>query len=225
MYGDFMANNRYKELINENNERVSYLGDSYKRVADIYVKKARGYGIKSIDTEVRISEVLEELEGYNNKGIDVNIAIPSLTTYVEENVQKLSKAPSFVPKLKEIIAVSIFLLCLIGYFVISGIFNKKAELAAPTNISVVLEADKSFYITWIHNELATEGYYLEVYDGDNNLLKEVDVPMRVQEGRQYVALKDLIYQEGTVYTFKIICEETDNYAESEEAIYVYPKSK
>ena len=37
----YMSNNRYKELIKENNERINYLGDSYKRVAEIYVKKSR----------------------------------------------------------------------------------------------------------------------------------------------------------------------------------------
>ena len=218
----YMSNNRYKELIKENNERINYLGDSYKRVAEIYVKKSRGYGVKSIDTEVKITEVLEELESFSNKGVDVNIAIPSLTNFVEERVAKISKAPSSLPKIKEIIAVSIFLLCIVGYFVVSKIFDKKVPLAAPKEISVMLEADNSFYLTWQHNELATEGYYMYIYDQNGKLLKEADIVMRVTEGRQYIYIKDLIYQEGTIYTFKITCEETENYGASEEAIYTYP---
>ena len=52
---------RYKELIKENNNVLNALSDDYRKVGYNYVKKARGYAVKSLDTEIRIKEVLEEL--------------------------------------------------------------------------------------------------------------------------------------------------------------------
>ena len=51
---------RYKELIKENNNVLNALSDDYRKVGYNYVKKARGYAVKSLDTEIRIKEVLEE---------------------------------------------------------------------------------------------------------------------------------------------------------------------
>ena len=53
---------RYKELIKENNNVLNALSDDYRKVGYNYVKKARGYAVKSLDTEIRIKKVLEELK-------------------------------------------------------------------------------------------------------------------------------------------------------------------
>ena len=39
--------NRYQELKKENNELLITLGDSYQRLADIYIKKARGFATRT----------------------------------------------------------------------------------------------------------------------------------------------------------------------------------
>ena len=44
---------RYKELIKENNNVLNALSDDYRKVGYNYVKKARGYAVKSLDTEIR----------------------------------------------------------------------------------------------------------------------------------------------------------------------------
>ena len=91
---------RYKELIKENNEAISYLSDSYQRIVLAYTKKARGFGVKSLDTEVRIKKVIEEVTEFDQKNIDVNVAIPNMTDFIEERVKLISKAPSLKFKVK-----------------------------------------------------------------------------------------------------------------------------
>ena len=91
---------RYKELIKENNLAISYLSESYQRIVLAYTKKARGFGVKSLDTEVKIKKVIEEVTSYDEKNIDVNIAIPNMTDFIEERIKLISKAPSMKFKIK-----------------------------------------------------------------------------------------------------------------------------
>ena len=50
--------NRYKQLKKENDQLLNTLGDSYQRVATIYIKKARGFAVKNEDTEVKVRDTL-----------------------------------------------------------------------------------------------------------------------------------------------------------------------
>ena len=50
--------NRYQELKKENDQLLNTLGDSYQRLATIYIKKARGFAVKNEDTEVKIRDTL-----------------------------------------------------------------------------------------------------------------------------------------------------------------------
>ena len=61
------------DIIKENNEAISYLSDSYQRIVLAYTKKARGFGVKSLDTEVKIKKVIDEVTRFDQKNIDVNV--------------------------------------------------------------------------------------------------------------------------------------------------------
>lgn len=212
---------RYKELIKENNIELSYLNDSYQKIANVFVKKARGYGVKSLDTEVKIKEVLKELSSYNEKNIDVNLAIPNMTTYIEENMKTISKAPSNKDRIKEIIAVSIFILVIIGYFVVNAMLKKKVPLEAPSDaiVEVLYDSENNtdyFYLEWAYDVNATEGYNLTIKI-DGQIVKETVVIKNVdtETNRQCVILKDVIYDSSKTYIFEISTAPTDTYEESD----------
>lgn len=215
---------RYKELIKENNETIKYLSNSYQSIAYTYIKKARGYAIKSLDTEVKIKKVLEELSNFDEKHIDVHLAIPNMSIYIESHVQYLSKAVANKYKVKEIIAVTIFLLILVGYFVANFYLNKKVPLSTPTNVNIAVMPNQNncFYLTWDHNELATNGYYLIIYEDDEKI-KEVDVKKQVDTNtnKQYFKT-DIVYKDGKRYKFEIKTEATNEYKASDIVIIYYP---
>lgn len=220
---------RYKELIKENNQAISYLNDSYQNIANIFAKKARGYGIKGLDTEVKIKEVIKEISSYNDKGIETNIAIPNITLYIEDKMKSISKAPSNKDRIKEIIAVSIFLLVIAGYFVVNFMINKKLPLDPPADITASLMTNSStnqeyFYLEWKYNNLATEGYNLKVII-DGETVKDIVVEKNVDTttNRQCVLLKDVIYDSNKTYVFEISTVKTDTYEESDVTIYTYDK--
>lgn len=216
---------RYKQLIKENNQTMTYLSDSYQRIANNYIKKARGYGVKSIDTEVKIKAVLEELSSYNQKNIDANIAIPNMTNYIEQHIQELSKAPNISFKIKEIVAVGILIILIAGYYVINCQFNKKKPLAAPQDVVIsVIGDNQHFYLEWTHNPLAQNGYKVTIRNKETNeVIKTISIAKRViDEKRQECNLTDIIYNPDIIYVFEIKTQETQNYGESEIATYIYP---
>lgn len=216
---------RYKQLIKENNQTMTYLSDSYQRIANNYIKKARGYGVKSIDTEVKIKVVLEELSSYDQKNIDANIAIPNMTNYIEQHIQELSKAPNISFKIKEIVAVGILIILIAGYYVINCQFNKKKPLAAPQDVVIsVIGENQHFYLEWTHNPLAQNGYKVTIRNKETNeVIKTISIAKRViDEKRQECNLTDIIYNPDIIYVFEIKTQETQNYGESEIATYIYP---
>lgn len=215
---------RYKELIKENNETIQYLSNSYQSIANTYIKKARGYAIKSLDTEVKIKKVLEELSSFDEKHIDVHLAIPNMSIYIENHVHKLSKAIHNKYKVKEIIAVTIFLLCIIGYFIANVWLNKKVPQPSPTNVNIAVMANQNncFYLTWDHNEFATNGYYIIIYEDDEKV-KEVDVKKQVDTNtnKQYFKT-DIVYKDGKRYKFENRTEATNEYKASDIITIYYP---
>lgn len=216
---------RYKQLIKENNQTMTYLSDSYQRIANNYIKKARGYGVKSIYTEVKIKVVLEELSSYDQKNIDANIAIPNMTNYIEQHIQELSKAPNISFKIKEIVAVGILIILIAGYYVINCQFNKKKPLAAPQDVVIsVIGDNQHFYLEWTHNPLAQNGYKVTIRNKETNeVIKTISIAKRViDEKRQECNLTDIIYNPDIIYVFEIKTQETQNYGESEIATYIYP---
>ncbi len=213
---------RYKELIKENDNAILQLSEDYQVIANAYTKKARGYGTKSLDTEVRIKEVIEELISFDEQHLDKNEAIGNMTDYIENNIKKIAKAPGRANKIKEIIAVSIFILLIAGYFVLNTWLNRKRPLAAPTDITIDLDEEGCFKLTWTYNVLATEGYEVIIYK-DGEKLKSLTVDKMVSEGTNTQLFSSKIaYEENHVYIFEITAKGTDDYKESQKAQITYP---
>lgn len=219
---------RYKQIIKENNELLNALGDSYRRIAYNYTKKARGYGVKNIDTEVKIKAVLEELTSYEEQRLEANIVIPNMTEYIESHIKELSKAPNISIKIKEIIAVGILLLCLVGYFVLNAYFNRKRPLGVPSDtvVKVVEVADKNYFcLMWEENPLASEGYTIKVYKEDGSMepyTKIIRKNVDANTGKQLSEIREIGYDGVSTYIFEIVANSTDKYNESEVFTIKYP---
>ena len=65
------------EITKENDQLLNSLGDSYQRLATIYIKKARGYAVRNEDTEVKIRDTLFILKKHSDDGAICSIAIPN----------------------------------------------------------------------------------------------------------------------------------------------------
>lgn len=221
---------RYKELIKENNLAISYLSESYQRIVLTYTKKARGFGVKSLDTEVKIKKVIEEVTSYDEKNIDVNIAIPNMTDFIEERIKLISKAPSMKFKIKEIVAITLLIAGIVAYFIIDKACSKDIRLGEPINVVVTVnKSTNCFYLTWQNNEMAKSGYNIYIYKNDE-LIKETVVPWQVIDasddyvGTQYYQ-SDVVYVEGNIYKFEIVAIKTSNFKDSDTTTIYYPKDK
>lgn len=217
---------RYKQLIKENNEMLNQLSDSYRRIAYNYTKKARGYGVKGIDTEVKVKAVLEELTTYDEKHLDANIIIPNMTTYIESHVKLLSKAPNISIKIKEVLAVGILILCIVGYFVLNSYLNRKRPLGVPTDAYIEIDATNAYFrLIWEENPLASEGYTIVIYTKENpteTFTKIVKKNVDSTSGKQISEIKEIIYDGESTYIFEIKANATDDYQESEVFKITYP---
>lgn len=217
---------RYKQLIKENNDMLNKLGDSFRRIAYNYTKKARGYGVKGIDTEVKIKAVLEELTTYDENHLDANIIIPNMTEYIESHIKQLSKAPNISIKIKEVLAVSALILCIIGYFVLNSYLNRKRPLGVPTDAIVEVDSTSDYFrLIWEENPLASEGYTIKIYKEDGSMepfTKIVKKNVDSNSGKQISEIKEIIYDGVSRYVFEIQANETNDYNESEVFIVTYP---
>lgn len=217
---------RYKQLIKENNDMLNKLGDSFRRIAYNYTKKARGYGVKGIDTEVKIKAVLEELTTYDENHLDANIIIPNMTEYIESHIKQLSKAPNISIKIKEVLAVSALILCIIGYFVLNSYLNRKRPLGVPTDAIVEVDSTSDYFrLIWEENPLASEGYTIKIYKEDGSMepfTKIVKKNVDSNSGKQISEIKEIIYDGVSRYVFEIQANETNDYNESKVFIVIYP---
>lgn len=217
---------RYKQLIKENNDMLNKLGDSFRRIAYNYTKKARGYGVKGIDTEVKIKAVLEELTTYDENHLDANIIIPNMTEYIESHIKQLAKAPNISIKIKEVLAVSALILCIIGYFVLNSYLNRKRPLGVPTDAIVEVDSTSDYFrLIWEENPLASEGYTIKIYKEDGSMepfTKIVKKNVDSNSGKQISEIKEIIYDGVSRYIFEIQANETNDYNESEVFIVTYP---
>lgn len=217
---------RYKQLKKENDELLSYLSESYKKIGTAYLKKARGYAVKSLDTEVRIKEVLEELTSFDEKSLDANIVISNMTEYIESNINKLSKAPKSSITIKEVIAVSLFIAAILAYFAFDLFLNKKTEHFEPTNIEVSLARSKGedvLFIKWDYNQFASDGYDIEIYENGNLIKPAFHVDMMIDsESKKQYYLSDVIYHEDSIYEIKIVVRETEDYNRSKVITFKWP---
>ena len=140
--------NRYKELKKENDQLLNELGDSYQRLATIYVKKARGYAVRNEDTEVKIRDTLFILKKHSDDGAICSIAIPNESEFIESRVALLSKQYKDPDMIKGAIILAVLIILGIAWYMGSQYLSRKVAYSTPQNINVNILEDNKIEITW-----------------------------------------------------------------------------
>lgn len=208
-----MKDNRYQELKKANNEILNHLSLSYQNVANIYVKKARGYACKTIDTELKIQNVLKKLEDYDFRHVTINIAIPSETEFIESNIANLSKQIKDPNRYKTIIWSVIILSSIVAWFVISIWLKSETPNQSPQNFTYEVLSDTKIKLKWDENSWATEGYYVWYIDNNN------------KKYGKYETLETefiITIEKDKTYTIYVQTIKTEYLGESDPSIINYP---
>lgn len=211
-----MKDTRYNELKVKNNQTIQNLSDSYQKVALIYTKKARGYAVKNCDTEIKIEQVLDTLASFDERRVAFSIAIPNESSFIEERIAELSKAVKDPDRVKSIVIVSLLVLAILAWFVISIWMRQETPLQRPTNLKYEIIEENKIKITWDEVEFATEGYFVGMID--ENGIRKGDY--EVSEC-SYVFTVDLTKR----YTFYVNARKTDLLAESKTSEITYPSNQ
>ena len=147
---------RYQELIKENNATARFLLPSYQQVATKLIRLARGRGVKNEDTEVVIKNILEELQDYSNRNVDIKLVIPDVDKYLEDKLTYISKK---VPKkylTKEIIAIIIFCSIFIGWIVLQQWLKSDVSYKTPENVIIEELENNKIKVKWDQVNFAEE---------------------------------------------------------------------
>lgn len=209
--------NRYQQLKKENNLTLSYLSDSYQQLANIYIKKARGYAIASEDTEIKIKIVLTELTKYDTEGIHISQSIPNQSEYIEKNIKLLSKKYHNPEQIKGIIWVAVLIIASIAWIAVGKYFARTVAYDAPKefHIARTVEKNDKLEITLKWREVANASAYVVYYEVDGNKSAE-----RTVETTEYT----FTLSKGQSYTFYIYTKSNSVFAQSETSsiTYQYP---
>ena len=203
-------NERIQELKKENNQLLNSLGDSYLRLADIYVKKARGYGVRNEDTEVKIRDTLFILKKYSDEGALCNVVIKNESEFIEGRVKLLSKQYKDPDMLKGAIILGVLVVLAIGWVVVGKYLSRKVYFDKPTNFVVSNVEDNKVTLTWGNVLYAKE--YSIYYKVDNNSSSTY-----YTEKCEYT----FTLEKGKTYTFYLYVDANDLFGKSEEVSVTY----
>lgn len=154
-----MEKNRYNELKKENDVKLETLTDSYKHIARTYVLKARGYAEKTLDTEARIKDVLDELLDACEQQIPVFVKVPDMSGYIESKINLLAKRSNKKEKVKSIVFTVLFIGFILSVIILGLYFRSGNYLDKPDNIKHEV-IDGSFTISWDIDKNASAGYII-----------------------------------------------------------------
>lgn len=203
--------NRYQELKKENDQTVSYLGDTYQYLADIYIKKARGYAVKNEDTEIKIRTVLDTLKNYDEQRIPLPVAIPNESKFIEENVKLLSKKYKDPDHIKGIIWLTVIIVFCIGWIVAGQYLARPVYFDAPTGLKVTKINDDKIKVSWREVDNAKE-YVIYFKDETGN-----KSALRTISECEYIFEIDKSHS----YTFYVYVKESSAINKSSESSITY----
>ncbi len=207
--------NRYQQLRKENDLLLSYLTDSYKQLAEIYIKKARGYAVREEDTEVKIKIVLTELTKYDESGIHITTAIPNQSEYIEKNIRLLSKRYKDPDRIKGIIWVCVIIIASILWIAAGKYFAKEVTYLAPKefHIARVYENNNNMLeITLKWREVENANEYVIYYEVDGNKSAQ-----RTVEGIEFT----FTLEKNQTYIFYIYTKNNSVFGSSEVVSVTY----
>lgn len=202
--------NRYQELKKENNELLKLLTDSYLRIADIYVKKARGYGVRNEDTEVKIRDTLYILKKYSDEGAICSIVIKNESEFIEERIKLLSKQYKDPDLIKGGIIFAVFIVLTIGWVVVGQYLSRQVYFETPTALKVSNVENNKVTISW--NSVLYAKEYCIYYEVDNNTSSTY-----YSEKCEFT----FTLEQGKTYTFYVYVQANDLFGKSNEAVVTY----
>lgn len=202
--------NRYKELKKENDQLLNELGDSYQRLATIYVKKARGYAVRNEDTEVKIRDTLFILKKHSDDGAICSIAIPNESEFIESRVALLSKQYKDPDMIKGAIILAVLIILGIAWYMVGQYISRKVAYSTPQNINVNILEDNKIEITW--NQVMYANEYTIYY-----IVEENTSAMYKSEENKYI----FELEKNKEYTFYIYVPGNNLFMQSETASYTF----
>ena len=202
--------NRYQELKKENDQLLNTLGDSYLRLATIYIKKARGYAVRSEDTEVKIRDTLYVLKKYSDEGALCSVVIKNESEFIEERVALLSKQYRDPEMIKGGIILAVLIVACVGWVAVSKYLSRKVYYEAPSSFIVSNVEGNKVTLTWQNVPLAQK--YSIYYETD----KETSSTYYTEKCEYTFTLNY-----GKTYTFYVYVEADDVFGKSEESSVTY----
>lgn len=202
--------NRYQELKKENDQLLNSLGDSYLRIATIYVKKARGYAVRNEDTEVKIRDTLYILKEYSDEGALCNVVIKNESDFIEGRIALLSKQYKDPEMIKGSIILAILIVACVGWVSVSNYLSRKVYYEKPSSFIVSNVEDNKVTLSWQGVSLAKKYSIYYKVDGQTS-------STYYTEKCEYT----FTLEEGKTYTFYLYVAEDDVFGKSEEASVTY----
>ena len=202
--------NRYQELKKENDQLINNLGDSYLRIANIYVKKARGYAVKNEDTEVKIRDTLYILKKFSDDGALCNVVIKNEFEFIESRIALLSKQYKDPEMIKGGIILAVLIIVCIGWVAVKKYLSRKVYYEKPTSFIVSKVEDNKVTLTWEKVALALE--YSIYYEEEGKTSATY-----YSEKCEYT----FTLEYGKTYTFYVYVAADDLFGKSEESSVTY----
>lgn len=205
--------NRYQQLKKENDQLLNTLGDSYQRLATIYIKKARGYAVRNEDTEVKVRDTLYLLKKHSDDGALCNVVIKNESEFIEERIKLLSKQYKDPDMIKGSIILAVIILITIGWVMVSKYLSRQVHFEAPTQVKVSSVEDNKVTISWEKVLYAKEYSLYYKVDGESS-------STYYTEKCEYT----FTLEEEKTYTFFVYVGENDVFGKSEEVSITYTLS-
>lgn len=202
--------NRYKELKKENDQLLNELGDSYQRIATIYVKKARGYAVRNEDTEVKIRDTLFILKKHSDDGAICSVAIANESEFIESRVALLSKQYKDPDMIKGAIILTVLIILGIAWYMVGQYISRKVAYSTPQNINITVLENNKIEITW--NKVMYANEYTIYYIVDEN----TSAMYKSEENKYTFEL-----EKNKEYTFYIYVPGNNLFKQSETASYTF----
>lgn len=207
-----MRDSRYKNLREENDKIVMQLTGKYQHLANTYVKKARGYAIKNIDTEMKINDTLLELDDYVTRNVSYENVIPNDSSFIESHVNLLSKELKDPNRWKTILGLTLIGLFILVWVIISIWMRQETPGKPPKNLSIEKISNTQVKVSWDEVDFATEGYLVWKVDSNGHV-----------EGKYHTLMLEYTFdvEENLNYTFYVQTKKTEYLGESKAASIEY----
>lgn len=202
--------NRYKQLKKENDQLLNTLGDSYQRVATIYIKKARGFAVKNEDTEVKVRDTLYLLKKHSDEGAICSVVIKNESEFIEERIKLLSKQYKDPDMIKGAIILAVLVVLSIGWVAVSKYLSRQVHFEKPTALK----------ISKVENNKVTLSWNAVMYAKEYSIYYEVEGETSSTYYTEKIEFTFTL-EENKTYTFYVYVGENDLFGKSETSSISY----